>query len=499
MAITLPLKKTKIVATIGPASSSVETLTQMMRAGMNIARINFAHGDADSHRQIVFNVRAAARQTGQRIAIFGDLPGPKIRIGKLAHEPIHLERGQRLVLQQSPILGDAQRVSVEFPQLPHVVKPGDEIFLNDGYIVLRVVAVEGEDVITEVVAGGELRSHKGLNLPDIDLGISAFTEQDRELLALAAELHLDGVSQSFVENAGDVRAVREAARHLDFDPLIIAKIERSRALLHLDEILQEADAIMVARGDLGVEVPIERVAILQKEMIYKARVLARPVITATQMLESMTDDRRPTRAEVADVTNAILDGSDAVMLSGETAIGAYPVETVQMMTKIAQQAEEYLETLDCGHLPGMEEHVQALSQDDRFSLNIKLIARTMEPRLIIVPSLTGGTARRVARFRMNQWIVAGSHVESTCQRLQFSWGVFPRLISQELNWDDPVVRQSSARQWCEDFGITEGLVILIEGAGTLRAHDTRRIDIVDLSSADDDASKGALQDVSTLR
>ena len=476
----LPRKKTKIVATIGPASQDVETLARMLDSGMNIARINFAHGDADSHRRTVANVRAAAQRTGRRVAIFGDLPGPKIRIGKLAREPIELERGQQFVLQLAPILGDEHRVSVEFPRLPHVVRPGDSIFLNDGYIMLKVVAVQGDEVVTQVVAGGELRSHKGLNLPDIDLGVSAFTERDNELLALAAELKLDGVSQSFVENARDIEAVREAARGLGYDPLIIAKIERSRALAHLDEILQAADAIMVARGDLGVEVPVERVAVLQKEMIEKALIQAKPVITATQMLESMISSRRPTRAEVADVTNAILDGTDAVMLSGETAIGEYPVDAVQMMTRIAQQAEEHLDALTCRLLPRLEERVQEISQDDRFSLNIRLIADSMNPRLIIVPSLTGGTARRVARFRMNQWVIAASHLEKTCQRLQFSWGVFPRSVAQALDWEDMAVRQAAARQWCDYFGVTNGLVVLIEGAGTLRAHDTRRIDIVDL-------------------
>ena len=475
-----PCKKTKIVATIGPASSSVEVLEQMMLAGMNIARINFAHGDPDSHRQTVANVRTASQQTGKRVAIFGDLPGPKIRIGKLAHEPVQLERGQRFILQLDPILGDQHRVSVEFPELPHVVKPGDSIFLNDGYIMLKVVAVKGEEVITEVIAGGELRSHKGLNLPDIDLGISAFTEEDHRLLALAAELQLDGVSQSFVESSRDIEAVRAAAREMTYEPLVIAKIERSRALVNLDDILQAADVIMVARGDLGVEVPIEQVAILQKKMIQQANLLAKPVITATQMLESMTSNRRPTRAEVSDVTNAILDGSDAIMLSGETAIGAYPVETVQMMTRIAQQAEAHLVSLDYMELLRFEEHARQASQDDLFSLNIKLISETMKPRLIIVPSLSGATARRVARFRMGQWIVAGSHLQATCQRLQFSWGVHPLLVDEQLDWDEPAQRQEAARRWCEDFGVTEGLVILIEGAGTLRAHDTRRIDIVDL-------------------
>jgi pyruvate kinase len=283
-----------------------------------------------------------------------------------------------------------------------------------------------------------------------------------------------------VESSRDIEAVRAAAREMTYEPLVIAKIERSRALVNLDDILQAADVIMVARGDLGVEVPIEQVAILQKEMIQKANLLAKPVITATQMLESMTGNRRPTRAEVSDVTNAILDGSDAIMLSGETAIGAYPVETVQMMTRIAQQAEAHLESLDYMELLRFEEHVKQASRDDLFSLNIKLISETMQPRMILVPSLTGATARRVARFRMPQWIIAGSHLETTCQRLQFSWGVHPRLVAEQLDWEDALVRQKSARRWCEEFGIDTGLVILIEGAGTLRAHDTRRIDIVDL-------------------
>ncbi len=476
----LPSKKTKIVATIGPASDSVETLARMMEAGMNIARINFAHGDFDPHRQTIAHVREAARRTGRRVAIFGDLPGPKIRIGKLAQEPIQLEAGQDFVLQTTEMVGDETAASISFMPLPQVVKPGDEIFLNDGYIGLRVQSVEGSQVRTQVITGGELRSHKGVNLPDIDLGIHAFTDFDREALAFAAEMNLDGVSQSFVEWAEDIEEVREAARGLGYDPFIIAKIERSRALARLDAILDAADAIMVARGDLGVEVPVERVAVLQKDIILKANLMARPVITATQMLESMMHSPRPTRAEVADVTNAILDGTDAVMLSGETAIGDYPVATVAMMTRIAQQAESHMVHLNFMDLLRMENHLDGLSQDDRFSLNIELIARTMQPRLVVVPSLTGNTARRVARFRMRPWIIAGSHREATCQRLQFSWGVFPRCISEERNWEDAAARQAAARQWCQEFGVEEGLVILIEGAGTLRMHDTRRIDIVDL-------------------
>jgi pyruvate kinase len=478
--IHLPAKKTKIVATIGPASHEIETLAAMIRAGMNIVRINFAHGDFDSHRRTIENARAAARRTGQRIAIFGDLPGPKIRIGRLREEPVTLRPGSRFILQTDEILGDAQRVFVSFPELPQVVKPGDEIFLDDGFIALKVIAVRDRAVETEVLIGGELRSHKGVNLPDIDLGIDVFTEADARALAFAAEMALDGVSQSFVENADDIHKVRRAARELDYDPFVIAKIERSRALAHLDSILEAADAIMVARGDLGVEVPVERVALLQKEIILKANLLAKPVITATQMLESMIHNRRPTRAEVADVTNAILDGTDAVMLSGETAIGRYPVDTVAMMTKIAVQAEAHMARVDYTQLLGLQERLAELSQDDRFSLNIKLIAETMEPSLIIAPSYSGGTARRVARFRMKPWVIAPSHLEATCQRLIFTWGVLPQLVPDAERWDDIDVRRQAARHWCEDFGVRQGRVIMIEGAGTLKARDTRRIDIVEL-------------------
>ena len=480
MKSTLPLKKTKIVATIGPASSSQAILEQMMLAGMNIVRINFAHGDLASHRQVIGRVRAAAAATHRRVAIFGDLPGPKMRIGVLKKEPIHLQAGRRFILQTNDIEGDQNRVSISFSKLPQVVKAGDHIFLNDGYIVLQVEAVQENQVITKVLVGGELRSHKGVNLPDIDLGIDAFTEEDRAFLAFAAEQGLDGVSQSFVENARDVDAVRATSHAMGYNPLIIAKIERSRALKNLENILQAADAIMVARGDLGVETPVERVDIVQKEIISRANLLAKPVITATQMLESMIDNPRPTRAEVADVTNAILDGTDAVMLSGETAIGAYPVEVIQMMTRIAQSAEKHMADYGFPSKKQIREHLDQQSQNDQFSLVIDLLTETMHPKLIIVPSMTGATARQVARFRMPQWLIAGSHIKATCQRLQFSWGIYPILVSQKQDWDDEAVRQMSARQWCQDFGVTEGLVILIEGAGTLRAEDTRRVDIVDL-------------------
>src|SRR5262245_16621448 len=253
----LPDQKTKIVCTIGPASESQEVLAQLIAAGMNVARVNFSHGDPESHRQAIANVRDAARAAGATVAIFGDLPGPKMRIGEIKDGPVELRRGQTFVLHSDPIVGDSARASHSFPRLPQVVKPGDAIFLNDGYIQLEVERIVGQEVHCRVLVGGPLSSKKGLNLPNTNLGITAFTERDRELLHFAAEQQLDGVSQSFVESAADIEAVRQAAAELSYKPFIIAKIERAGALPNLDAILQSADAIMVARGDLGVEIPIE--------------------------------------------------------------------------------------------------------------------------------------------------------------------------------------------------------------------------------------------------
>ena len=319
--MTLPANKTKIVCTIGPASQSPEIMERMMKAGMNVARLNFSHGDFSSHKKVIDNLRVASKATGKRVAIMADLSGPKMRIGKFSQEPIELKSGDRFTLTTEEVVGDKKRVSVSFARLPQAVKAKDQLFLNDGYIQLEVVKVQGNDVQCQVLVGGELRSRKGLNLPGIDLGISAFTDRDHECLKFAMEQGLDAVSQSFVETAADINAVRDAAAAMGYNPFIIAKIERDGALNHMEGILEAANGIMIARGDLGVEIPIEQIAVVQKRLMRQANQLGKPVITATQMLESMTDNRLPTRAEATDVANAILDGTDCVMLSGESAMG----------------------------------------------------------------------------------------------------------------------------------------------------------------------------------
>ena len=310
----LPEHKTKIVATIGPASESPEMLERLIRAGLNIARLNFSHGDFAGHAEHIVRIRAAAQATGRRVAIMADLPGPKMRVGKIDPEPIQLLPGDPFTLTTEDIVGDQRRVSMSFERLPRVVKPGDQLSLNDGLVQLVVKHVTGNEVHCTVVVGGELRSRKGLNLSGIDLGISAFTEHDRACLEFALANGVDAVSQSFVETAADIEAVRAAAKAVGKQPFVIAKIERADALEHLDDILSASDGIMVARGDLGVEIPVEQIAIIQKDLISRAVRVGKPVITATQMLESMIENPRPTRAEASDVANAIFDGTDAVML-----------------------------------------------------------------------------------------------------------------------------------------------------------------------------------------
>ena len=337
----LPSHKTKIVATIGPASESPDMLARLLRAGLNVARLNFSYGDFRGHADRIASIREAGRATGCRVAIMADLPGPKMRIGSISPEPIDLRAGEPFTLTTRDVVGTADCVSVSFERLPEVVKPGDRLFLNDGLVQLKVERVNGPDVYCTVEVGGELRSRKGLNLPGIALGIQAFTDHDRACLTFALEHGVDAVSQSFVETAADIDAVRAAARELGREVFVIAKIERSGALEHYDGILKASDGIMVARGDLGVEVPIEQIAVIQKKLIAKANLAGKPVITATQMLESMVSSRLPTRAEATDVANAILDGTDAVMLSAESAVGKFPEEAVATLARIAAETEPY--------------------------------------------------------------------------------------------------------------------------------------------------------------
>jgi pyruvate kinase len=467
--------KTKIVATIGPASDSRAVLEEMIRAGMDIARLNFSHGDFNDHQRKIESIRAASKAVDRPVAILADLPGPKMRIGTLQEEPIQLQAGDRFCLTTEDIVGDRYRVSVSFAALPKVVKVGDALALNDGYVQLEVTAVRGNDVVCAVRVGGELRSRKGLNLPGIDIGMSAFTERDHECLKFALAQGVDAVSQSFVENAADIEAVRKAAGDLGHAPFVVAKIERSRALAHLDEILDAADAVMVARGDLGVEVPIERIALVQKDVIHRANQRAKPVIVATQMLESMTKYRLPTRAEATDVSNAILDGTDCVMLSGESATGAFPVEAVAMLAHIGAAVE-------CArHRATVEEMYAGVDLTGKIRpmhlilVGIEASLEYLKPAAIFTHTEGGTSARRLAAFHVPVWIVAVTSNAKTARDLLFSSGVIPVFESNEpRSWNDYV------KDWARDRKLNGDFAIFTERPSPAAPDINHRMEIINL-------------------
>jgi pyruvate kinase len=407
-----------------------------------------------------------------------DLSGPKMRIGKIDPEPVELRAGDPFTLTTDDIVGNKTRVSVSFDRLPQAVKKGDTLFLNDGYIQLEVTEVKGRDVLCTVRVGGELRSRKGLNLPGIDLGISAFTKRDQECLKFALENGVDAVSQSFVESAADIEALRTAAADLGPHPFIIAKIERSGALANIDSILDAADGIMIARGDLGVEVPIEEIAVVQKRLMRLANMRAKPVITATQMLESMTDNRRPTRAEATDVANAILDGTDCVMLSGESAMGKYPVDAVGMLAKIAASVESRRPAIAVKELYKGVDLAGRIRPEHLIAIGVEACLEYESPTAVFVPTHGGATARSIARFRFPAWTIAVSSQQATCQNLQFSSGVYPvHEPEHPEQWTNYI------RQWVRGHGMEGKVAVLTEGPSTKHPERNHRMEIIELPQA----------------
>jgi pyruvate kinase len=440
-----------------------------------VARLHFSHGDFEYHGRLIRRLRAAARAVGRRVAILADLPGPKIRIGELAEEPIELKVDELFTLTTADILGDARRVSVLFSPLPQVVQPGDALFLNDGFIQLEVVNIQDSEVVCRVVAGGELRSRKGLNLPGLNLGMSAFTVRDRECLEFALDRGVDAVSQSFVESAEDIAAVRQAARALGHEPFIIAKIERAKALDNLKGILEEADGLMIARGDLGVEIPIEQIAGVQKHLMELANAVGKPVITATQMLESMTEHPRPTRAEATDVANAILDGTDCVMLSGESAIGRYPVAAVRMLARIAAAIEPQRLGYQVKKSLRLGAGRTWASPRDIVTLSVQAALERASPTAVFVPTTSGATARSIARFRPEVWIIGVSPREATCQQLLFTYGVHP--VHEPEHPED---WKAYVRAWLSDHELAGDLVVLTEGPSAKHPEANHRMELIEL-------------------
>ncbi len=463
--------KTRIVATIGPASASIEKMLALLQAGMNVARLNFSHGSFDDHARNIEKLRKAAQRSGIRLAIMADLPGPKIRVGEM-RATVELQRGDSIILTPEPIVGNAQRVSVSLPQLPQIVHPGTRLFLNDGIIGLEVEYIEGQDVHCLILSGGELSSRKGLNLPGIDLGFSAFTPHDHECLEFALNHGVDAVSQSFVSSAQDIHDLRQAMQKMGKQAFVIAKIERRGALDNLDEILEASDGIMIARGDLGVEIPISSIAMVQKELMRKANALGKPVITATQMLESMIHSRLPTRAEATDVANAILDGTDAIMLSAESAVGRYPREAVAMLAQIAADTEQAIPVMSA------EESTRLFEENsivDVISQCVHQAVLALNPVAVVAPSRSGNTPRNITRYRLPVWIIALCTRHSSCQNLQFSRGVLPVEIKQEQQDWIP-----KALDWLRSHEYRSGTIVLTQGPSPEAPNAPYRMEITTL-------------------
>ncbi len=427
--------KTKIVCTIGPATESEEMIEKLIMAGMDVARLNFSHGDHVSHQKVIKAIRAVSQRLNKPITVLQDLQGPKLRVGKIRNGSVQLEKGNSITISTHDIVGDEHEISTAYENLPDDVNPGDRILLDDGMIQLTVTAVKNHKVQCKIIEGGRLSDHKGMNLPGVDISMPSFTEKDREDLLFGLAENVDVVAMSFVRKPDDIAEIKKIISDKNGNISVIAKIEKPEAVSCLDDIIKEADGIMIARGDLGVEIPLEKVPPLQKEIILKSRQLGKPVITATQMLESMKSHARPTRAEVSDVANAIFDGSDAVMLSAETSIGKYPAETVYTMARIIKEAE---------HAQGdflnltMNFADPSLSIADAISCSACEAAEQLDAQAIVAFTTSGFTAKMVSKNRPNTNIIVFTPLKIVQHQLNLCWGVMPFKMEFLENTDEIV-------------------------------------------------------------
>ena len=431
------MRKAKMIFTVGPSCSEPAILHKLMLAGMDAARLNFSHGTASQHRQMYGRLRSLARRLRKPLAILQDIQGPRVRLGRLAGERVQIRSGASFILTTRSITGDSLRASVQYNQLHREVNKGDRILLADGSIQLRVVEVDGRDILTRVLSGGELNSHQGLNLPGVDISAPAVTDKDRKDLRLGVRLGVDMVAVSFVRRPEDVIQVKRIIKKAGGDAEVVAKIEHPQALEHLDDILDACDGIMVARGDLGVEMPPERVPAIQKSLITRANQRGKLAIVATQMLESMRRNPRPTRAEASDVANAVFDGADALMLSGETANGEYPVEAAQMMARIITEAEKSPALMN----PTSNRPLQDPALFPNAVCNAAVVAaRDIDARLIVAFTESGSTARLLSDYRPQARIVALTPHLRTYNRLNVLWGVEPIKVPK-VRSTDAMLRQ----------------------------------------------------------
>jgi pyruvate kinase len=463
-------KRTKIVATIGPASWAPETLERLISSGVNVVRLNFSHGTAEDHRTTAQNVRAIADRLGRTVSILQDLQGPKIRVGRFASRKVELAHGQAFTITTDDVMGDTTRVSSAYKGLPGDVAPGQELLLDDGKLRLRVTGTTATEVHTTVEVGGPLSDHKGINIPGADLSIPALTEKDIADLAVGEQLEVDWVAVSFVRTRDDVLLARDHLNKLGSNARLIAKIEKPGAVQRFAEILEVVDGIMVARGDLGVEMCPEDVPVIQKRIIELCRAAGKPVITATQMLESMVVSPRPTRAEASDVANAIFDGTDAVMLSAETASGMYPVESVEMMRRVAVSVErspEFVERLINMCPPPLH------NTQDAIAKSAVDVARQLDAAAIVTFTVSGTSAWRIARNRPRVPVLALTPDLRVRNLLSLAFGVFPKLTSEAKDTDDMVrialeeARRTGIARFGDRVVIVAGVPLGVRGTTNL--------------------------------
>ncbi len=469
------MRRTKIVCTIGPATDSEERLEALIRAGMNVARLNFSHGIQEEHAAVIERIRRISARLGCPIAILQDLQGPKIRVGSLQDgQPIRLVDGAQVTITTRPVAGDSQTIPTTYMHLPQDVKPGDRILLDDGLMELRVLDASTTDVRCQVVHGGLLKEHKGINLPGVAVSAPALTEKDRDDLRFGIMHGVDYVALSFVRRPEDVLEARKLVhqfqaeseaegKHALVDIPLIAKLEKPEAVMQLNAILDVVDGVMVARGDLGVEMSPEKVPLIQKRVINRCNELGLPVITATQMLESMVTNPRPTRAEVNDVFNAILDGTDAVMLSAETATGAYPIEAVQMMVRIALEAE-------AGDSTARQPQCQRLTQEHAVSHAARALSEEASVKAIVALTRSGTSARLISKDRPRRPILAYTPSERIYRQLALWWGVWPHCI--EVQGSTEALIEVVDQRLQDDKLIQRGEHVVIMG-GLPIAHKAR--------------------------
>jgi pyruvate kinase len=461
-------RKTKIICTIGPATSSMEMIVKLIEAGMDVARLNFSHGAHEEHQQVMEMLHEASLKTGKNIGILQDLAGPKIRLGTLSKPSIKLEHGQKVILFSGDH-SDSDEIPVNYPYLAEEVAPGRRILLADGLVELEVEKVESGKLICIVLNEGELSSNKGVNMPLTQLRIPAFTDKDKVDLEFGLKMGVDFVALSFVRDEKDLKPIIDILDKHDNPPMLLAKIEKPQAIESLDQIIDKVGGVMVARGDLGVEVPLEQLPFIQKRIISASRRAAMPVITATQMLRSMIDNPRPTRAETTDIANAILDGTSAIMLSEETAVGSYPVESVKVMDQIARTAEKHIESRRFLNEDERQGHSPVASSISRAACNL---SSELNAVCIAVTTNSGSTARLVSRFRPEALILGMTADERAFKRMSINWGVVPVLIPPHVKELDEISAIAVEFAKKHDLAKSGDKVILTSGYPSLQTGNT---------------------------